>query len=66
MQKTAIHAELPRDLVLRAQTYVAQGWAADLDWLLAEALRRYLTTHSSELAESFLREDVAWGLHGQD
>jgi hypothetical protein len=31
---------------------------------LAEALRRYLESHSTRLAESFIREDVAWGLRG--
>ena len=66
MHKTAIQAELPQDLVRRARAYVAEGWAADLNWLLAEALGRYLETHSSQLAETFLQEDVAWGLSGQE
>jgi len=34
--------------------------------LVAEALRRYLESHSTRLAESFLREDVAWGLRGRE
>ena len=28
-------------------------------------LRRYLESHSAELAEKFIREDVQWGLHGK-
>jgi hypothetical protein len=66
MPKTAIQAELPQDLVSKARAYVAAGWAADLDWLLAEALGRYLESHSTELAEKYLLEDVAWGLSGRE
>jgi hypothetical protein len=29
-------------------------------------LRRYLESHSSRLAESFVRNDVAWGLRGRE
>ena len=43
-----------------------QGWVGDFDELLAEALRRYLESHSSRLAESFIRKDVAWGLRGRE
>jgi hypothetical protein len=45
---------------------VEQGWVGDFDELLAEALRRYLESRSSDLTEKFLREDVEWGLHGRD
>jgi len=31
-----------------------------------EALRRYLETHRDELMEHFIREDVEWGLHGNE
>ena len=34
--------------------------------LVAEALRRYLKSHSTRLAESFIQEDTAWGLHGRE
>ncbi len=60
--KTAIQTELPQELVLQARAFVEQGWAGDLDELLAEALRRFLESHSSPLAESFIREDVNWGI----
>lgn len=62
--KTAIQAELPERLVADARAFVEEGWLGDFDELLAEALRRYLETHSSRLAESFIREDVNWGLRG--
>lgn len=57
--KTAIQAELPEQLVADARAFVEEGWAGDFDELLAEALRRYLESHSSRLAESFIRE--FWG-----
>jgi hypothetical protein len=64
--KTAIQAELPEQLVADARAFVEEGWAGDFDELLAEALRRYLESHSSRLAESFIQEDVAWGLRGRE
>ena len=64
--KTTIRTELPSELIDRARAFVSEGWVGDLDELLAEALRRYLESHSSELTEAFLREDVEWGLHGRE
>lgn len=64
--KTTIQAELPPELVSRARLYVDAGWVNDFDDLLAEALRRYLESHSSDLTEKFLRDDVEWGLHGRE
>jgi metal-responsive CopG/Arc/MetJ family transcriptional regulator len=64
--KTAFKAELPEQLLSEAQKFVAEGGAADLDELLAEALRRYIESHSTCLTESFVREDVSWGLRGRD
>ena len=62
--KTAIQAELPEELVKEARAFVEQCSVSDFNELLAEALRRYLESHSTRLAESFIREDVAWGLRG--
>lgn len=64
--KTAIQAELPEELVAEARAFVEQGSVGDFDELLAEALRRYLESHSAQLAETFFREDVAWGLRGRE
>jgi hypothetical protein len=58
--------ELPEQLVAQAQTLVRDGWAADLDEILADALARYLESHNTELSEAFLRDDVQWGLHGKE
>jgi hypothetical protein len=58
--KTTIQAELPKQLVTDARAFVEEGWVGNFDERLADALRRYLESHSSRLAESFIEEDVAW------
>jgi hypothetical protein len=63
---TAIQAELPAELLAQARAFVKEGWATDVNELLAEALRRYLESHSSQLSETFIREDVEWGLDGDE
>ncbi len=63
---TLIQAELPPELTDRARSFVEEGWAADMNELLAEALRRFLESHSGDLTEAMIREDVNWGLHGKD
>ena len=62
----SIQAEFPDGLLNQAQMLVDEGWAGDLNEILVDALRRYLESHNSTLTESFLREDVAWGLDGKD
>lgn len=60
-----IQANLPANLQVKAQQLVLAGWVSNLDDLLADALHRYLESHSEELAEKFIREDVQWGLYGK-
>lgn len=62
----AIHAEIPDQLWQQAQTLVKQGWASNMDAVISESLRRYLESHQDVLAESFIKEDVEWGLNGND
>ena len=38
----------------------------NMDSLISEALRRYIESHRTEIMESFVRDDVEWGLHGKD
>ena len=66
MNKTVIHAELPPELTARARSYVEEGWVSDFNELLAEALRRFLESHSSRVTETFVMDDLNWGLHGND
>lgn len=61
-----IHAEIPDQLRQQAQTLVQQDWASNVEEVVNEALRRYLESHQGVLTESFIREDVEWGLHGKD
>lgn len=63
---TAIQINLPDELAAQAQRHVEEGWSAGLDDLFAEALRRFLESHGSEISEAFIREDIVWGLHGRD
>ncbi len=66
MTKTTIQAELPPELTARALTFVQEGWASDFNELLADALRRFLESHSARVTEEMVMEDVKWGLHGKD
>ena len=66
MEKVRIEAELPATLAAQARAFIAEGCVADLDDLLAGALRRFLESHASELTDAFMKEDVQWGLHGDD
>lgn len=61
-----IETRLPLALLIQAERLVGEGWAINLDTLLAEALRRYLDTHTMAFQEAFFREDVTWGLRGKD
>jgi hypothetical protein len=62
---TSIQADIPDQLVQQAVILIRDGWATDLDEILTDALRRYLSSHSAELSEAFIREDVEWGLRGE-
>ena len=61
---TSIQAELPEQLLVRAQALVHDGWDSDINEILADALGRYLESHSADLTEAFMHEDVEWGLRG--
>ena len=61
-----LSAEIPNQLWQQAQTLVQQGWASNLQEVVNEALRRYLESHQDVLTESYIKEDVKWGLHGED
>jgi Arc/MetJ-type ribon-helix-helix transcriptional regulator len=48
------------------QTLVEAGWFRNLDELMLDALRRFVESHRGELMERFIREDVEWGLRGNE
>jgi len=62
---STIQVNLPEDLLAEAQKFIREGWGADIDALVAESLRRFLESHRPELIETFVREDISWGLHGR-
>jgi hypothetical protein len=45
---------------------VNEGWFRDEKDLFSEAIRRFLDTHQSEVMQEFIRDDIEWGLHGND
>ncbi|RKZ50485.1 MAG: CopG family transcriptional regulator [Candidatus Parabeggiatoa sp. nov. 3] len=46
--------------------FVSSGWFKNIDGLVEEALRRYLESHTVDLMEQFIQEDIEWGLYGND
>jgi hypothetical protein len=63
---TTVQTQIPDQLLQQAQYMVQQGWVANIDELIAESMRRYLESHLETMAEHFIREDVQWGLYGED
>ncbi len=63
---TLIQTEIPDQLMLQAKQMVERGWAVDINSIITESLRRYLESHQEGLSEQFIREDVEWGLKGDD
>ena len=61
-----IQTEVPEQLYKKAQVLVKEGCFRDEKEIFSEAIRRFLDTHRPDLMEKFIREDVEWGLHGQD
>ena len=61
-----IQTRIPEQLFKQADFLIQQGWIADMDSLISEALRRYIESHRVEIMETFVRSDMEWGLHGKD
>jgi len=65
-QTTTIRVEVPTSLLAQAQNLVESGWFRNFDEIMLDALRRFLESHRAELIEEFIRQDVEWGLTGND
>ena len=65
-QTATVQTDVPVRLLTEMQTLVEAGWFRDLDELMLDALRRFVESHRSELMERFIREDIEWGLHGDE
>ncbi len=61
-----LETSVPPRLFDQLEKLVDDGWFGSIDEIVREALRRYLSTHRPELLERQIREDVEWGLRGQD
>jgi len=66
LQVTTIQTEVPVRLLTEMQVLVEAGWFRDLNELMLDALRRFIESHRAELMERFIREDVEWGLYGDE
>lgn len=58
--------QLPPRLAEALKSLVDEGWYSDVQSVVNEALRRYPATHRPDLMERYIREDVEWGLRGED
>lgn len=63
---TVVQTEVPDSLLQQAQHLVEAGWFRSLDEVMLDALRRYVESHRAELMETFIRQDVEWGLRGKE
>ncbi|MBN1903655.1 MAG: CopG family transcriptional regulator [Deltaproteobacteria bacterium] len=61
-----IQTEVPEKLFEGASLLVKEGWFKDENEVFFEAIRRFLESHQSELMSKFIREDIEWGIHGED
>ena len=65
-QTTRIQTDIPTSLFSQAQKLVDAGWFSNIDEMVLDALRRFLDCHRQELMEDFIKEDVKWGLNGDE
>ena len=61
-----IQMEVPEQLYEKAMGLVREGWFRDEKDIFSEAIRRFIESHQPELMEKFVREDVKWGLCGDE
>ncbi|MCP4750652.1 MAG: CopG family transcriptional regulator [Proteobacteria bacterium] len=61
-----ITAEISPKLVHNMKNLVADGWFKNMNELIEESIRRFVESHSAEIMEQFIKEDIKWGLHGED
>jgi Arc/MetJ-type ribon-helix-helix transcriptional regulator len=61
-----VQTEVPEALYNKVVALISEGWFRDEQDLFSEAIRRLLDTHQSELMQKFIRDDIEWGLHGND
>lgn len=65
-QTSRLEAQVPSRVLDDLRSLVASGWFGSVDEAVADALRRFLTSHRDHLMAELVREDVEWGLRGTD
>jgi Arc/MetJ-type ribon-helix-helix transcriptional regulator len=60
-----VEAEISVRLDRQIDALVEQGWFHSRAKVLQEAIRRFLAAHRPDLMESFIRDDIEWGLRGR-
>lgn len=61
-----VKVDLPEQLYEQLREFVAHGWSSSESELVQEALRRFLEARAPELMSRFIKEDMEWGLRGND
>lgn len=61
-----IPAKITEKLVAEMDALVENGWYANRSELIRDAVRDMIKKNKIQLLEDALKEDVEWGLHGQD
>jgi Arc/MetJ-type ribon-helix-helix transcriptional regulator len=59
-----VRVKIAEELLAGVDRLVNDGWFPNRDSVLAEALKRYLSTHKPEAMEKHIRDDVEWALRG--
>jgi hypothetical protein len=62
-QKT-IHAHIAEEVYEKIERLVNEGWFPNREEIINDALRRFVDTHTPELMEKHILDDVKWGLRG--
>ena len=63
---TTVKVDLPDQLYEQLRGFVAHGWYSNEGDLIQEAIRRFLEARAPELTSRFIKEDVEWGLRGNE
>ena len=65
-QTKVVKTEIPIGLFEQVENLVEAGWFRSFDDVMLDALCRFLESHRAELMEEFIRQDVEWGLTGDE
>ena len=60
--KTQVPAQMRKEM----QRLITDGWYTNENDLILDALRRFLSAHRTELLTQQIRDDIEWGLYGQE